>query len=42
VITSSRAHDMNGTRFHRSWTREHEFTTWKERSIRPTTTTTSI
>ena len=33
VITSSRAHDMNGTRFHRSWTREHEFTTWKERSI---------
>jgi len=34
VITSSRAHDMNGTLFHRSWTREHEFTTWKERSIR--------
>jgi len=32
VITSSRAQDMNGTLFHRSWTREHEFTTWKERS----------
>jgi len=34
VITSSRAHDMNGTLFHRLWTREHEFTTWKERSNR--------
>ena len=33
VITSSRDHDVNGTLFHRSWAREHEFTTWIERSI---------
>ena len=32
VITSSRDH-VSGTLFHRSWTREHEFTTWMERSI---------
>ena len=33
VITSSRVHDVNGTLFHRSWTRDHEFTTSMERSI---------
>ena len=34
VITSSRVHDVNGTLFHRSWTRDHEFTSSMERSIR--------
>jgi len=33
VITSSRLHEMNGTLFHRSWTRDHEITTSMERSI---------
>jgi len=33
VITSSRVHDVNGTLFHRSWTRDHDFTSSMERSI---------
>jgi len=32
VITSSRLHEMNGTLFHRSWTRDHEITTSMERT----------
>ena len=33
VITRSRDHEMKGTLLHPSWTREHDFTTWMERSI---------
>jgi len=33
VITSSRVHEVNGTLFHRSWTRDHDFTSSIERSI---------
>ena len=32
VITSSRLHEMNGTLFHRSWTRDHQITSSMERS----------
>ena len=38
VITSSRVHEMNGTLFHHSWTRDHEFTSSMECSIRHTDT----
>ena len=34
VITSLRVHEVNGTLFHRSWTRDHDFTSSMERSIR--------
>jgi len=33
VITSSRVHGVSGTLFHRSWTRDHDFTSSMECSI---------